>query len=122
MKYLKFLALGAALSFGMASCEYEHPVPPPVSNEPVSFADDIIPYFDASCNTAGCHDPSAFDPDLSAANAYTSLFQGGYIDTLQPEASSLYVKLLPGASMANYSTPAETAMLLKWIQEGAKNN
>ncbi len=66
-----------------------------VSNTPevtktVSFASDILPIFTKDCAVSGCHASGGKAPDLSAANAYSSLTSGGYIDTGSPESSGLY--------------------------------
>ncbi len=58
---------------------------------PVSFASDITPILNSSCNTSGCHNSGGISPDLSAVNAYNSLSNGGYINTGNPQASELYL-------------------------------
>lgn len=121
MEYLKPLIVIAAIALFTVACEYENPVPFPVSNEPVSFSEDIIPYFDAACNMAGCHNTGGISPDLTAANAYDAIMNDGLVDTNDPEKSVFYKKINTG-SMAQYSSPSETAMILKWIKEGAENN
>lgn len=114
------LAISALLVF-MSACEYDKPVIAEIEGE-VSFSEDIIPYFNASCNYAGCHNTGGVSPDLTPENAYADLFDKNQIDLDNPEQSSLYTKIAPGGSMANYSTPNETAMVLAWIEAGAENN
>jgi len=116
------------LMLGTTACVYETIVPPVVEvPDDVSFNDEIIPIFNASCNTSGCHDGS-WNPDLIAANAYNSLLPDGegtsstYINLEDPASSLLYTKIAPGGSMEQFSTPEETALILGWIQEGALNN
>jgi hypothetical protein len=97
--------------------------------ETVSFNHDIQPIFNAHCNTAGCH--SGGTPqgglNLEATVAYAQLVNNGsgYIDTLNPTYSVLH------ASMNSTSSPmpptgkldkCTTDMVLKWIQQKAKNN
>jgi hypothetical protein len=92
---------------------------------PVGFAVDIIPIFSNSCAASGCHNAGGIKPDLSTANAYTSLTAGGYINTTTPETSSLY-QWMAGKK----ATPMPTsginkdynALILAWIKQGAKNN
>ncbi|MDO9512567.1 MAG: hypothetical protein Q7J34_12465 [Bacteroidales bacterium] len=125
MKYNPFkLICLVMLMFSLAACEYEwieaEPIPP-LPPEEVSFQNEIMPYFDASCNMAGCHATGGFSPDLSAANAYNVLTTKGWIDTTTPANSKIY-KAVTSGSMKTFSTATNSAILLKWIKEGAKNN
>ncbi|HET9824500.1 MAG TPA: hypothetical protein VFP87_04165 [Chitinophagaceae bacterium] len=91
----------------------------------VTFSQDIIPIFNASCNTSGCHSSGGQRPDLTAPNAYNSLSTGGYVDKDNPENSLLYLKVSgqkgtpmpPGGVNKEYS-----ALILAWIKQGANNN
>jgi hypothetical protein len=118
-KILKVLSLLAFLGV-LTSCEYEFVEPIEVT-EDVSFSNDLIPFFNQSCNMSGCHNAGGFPPDLSPANAYQALFDDGQIDTDNPMNSKLYISLNSG-TMKKYSTAAETAKVLKWIEQGAPNN
>lgn len=103
-----------------ASCEKEYvPAPPPVVGD-VSYQSDMQPYFDAKCTS--CHNGGGIPLNLEASVSYDNLNSGGYIDLSNPSNSSLYTKIAPGGSMESYSTSAETAMTLTWIEQGAKNN
>lgn len=110
----------ALLLITFSGCEYEFIEPIEITDE-VSFSKDIIPYFNKSCNMSGCHNAGGIPPDLSAANAYVDLFDEGQIDLDDPENSKLYESLKSG-SMKQYSTAEETAIVLKWIEQGAPNN
>jgi hypothetical protein len=102
-----------------------------VCNPPatVSFKNDIQPIFNANCNTSGCHSGNkpAGNLNLESANAYANLMdsKSGYIDLLHPENSILYVSI---TSKTNPMPPSGkldecvTGLILKWIQQGAKNN
>ncbi|HOH99299.1 MAG TPA: hypothetical protein PLE85_02060 [Bacteroidales bacterium] len=103
-------------------CDYDHPVPEQISLDSVSFSANLIPYFNASCNMAGCHDAGGIPPDLTPENAYQDLFAKNQVNLAIPENSKLYRKVATGGSMEPYSKPAETAMVLAWIKQGAKNN
>jgi hypothetical protein len=106
----------------LSGCEYEFAEPeyiPPPTTE-VSFAADIMPIFNKSCNMSGCHATGAFAPDLTPANAYTSL-QNGFINTAVPESSLIYTSMATG-SMKSFSTPTEASLVLGWLQQGALNN
>jgi hypothetical protein len=106
----------------LTGCEYEFVepefIPPPTDT--VSFANDVMPIFNASCNMSGCHAAGAFEPDLSPANAYTNL-QNGFINTATPSSSLIYTSMATG-SMKSFTTAAEASIVLGWIQQGALNN
>jgi hypothetical protein len=92
---------------------------------PVSFAADIVPIFSKSCSLSGCHVAGSKTPDLSAANSYTGLTVGNFINTGAPETSALYLWM-----SGKKGTPMPTtginkdynALVLAWIKQGAQNN
>ncbi|MBK6963109.1 MAG: hypothetical protein IPH20_04020 [Bacteroidales bacterium] len=106
----------------LSGCEYEFVepeyIPPPTDT--VSFATEVMPIFNASCNMSGCHATGAFEPDLSPANAYSGL-QNGFINTADPASSLIYTAMSTG-SMKSFTTAAEASVVLGWIQQGALNN
>lgn len=92
---------------------------------PVSFARDITPIFNNSCNTSGCHNTGGKTPDLSSTNAYTSLTNGGYINTGTPQNSDLLLWMTgkKGTPMPPAGVNKEyNALILAWIKQGAQNN
>lgn len=110
------------VAFMVASCEYESVEPVEVDPDTeLSFKDDIIPIFNESCNSSGCHATGDWAPDLTPENAYESLFANGHVDTVTPENSVLYESMNSG-SMKTYSTPEDTQIILTWIEQGAKDN
>lgn len=111
-----------ALTALLSGCEYEFVEPEnvPVPTQ-VSFATDIVPIFDASCNMSGCHAAGAFSPDLSPANAFNSITQENLINVDTPAQSTLYLVVSSG-SMKSYATTAQAKLILAWIQQGALNN
>jgi hypothetical protein len=118
------ILISSAFLLGAAACTYHVNEFEPVNTpDIVSFSDDIIPFFETSCATSACHDQGGIDPDLSAANAYASLINGGLIETDSTQAaqSEIYTKITTG-SMSQYATDVNRALLLKWIQQGADNN
>ncbi|MCO5263614.1 MAG: hypothetical protein M9901_12120 [Lentimicrobium sp.] len=119
---LATILLIPAFSAMVGSCEYEfvEPDQTPVTTE-VSFATDIVPIFNASCNFAGCHAAGAVPPDLSPAGAYNSLIQLNQINTDNPSGSLLYTSITSG-SMKSFSNAEQAKLILAWIQQGAKNN
>jgi hypothetical protein len=111
---------------GLVSCKYDDMLP--VKPDPglqISFADDLIPIFNASCNLSGCHNGSGHAPDLRPAQAYESLWSGSYIDTLAPENSELYLWMTGARGLTmplEGSNAGYNAKVLQWITQGAPNN
>lgn len=108
------------------SCKYDDALPPePDPGIQISFANDIIPIFNASCNSSGCHNGAGPSPDLREAVAYESLFGGSLIDTLHPDQSELYLWM---SGQRGLPMPVEgvnasyVATVLQWIDQGALNN
>ena len=116
------------LFFG--SCTYDkastEPCPLPGT---VSFAQDIQPVFNQYCNTTDCHAGPApgGNLNLESAVAYTQLHKqgSGYIDTITPRYSVLYAQM---NSTSNPMPPdgkldrCTQELVLKWIEQKAKNN
>ncbi|HCT71202.1 hypothetical protein SDC9_28190 [bioreactor metagenome] len=120
--YLATFLLIPAFSAIISSCEYEFVEPDrtPITTE-VSFATDIVPIFNASCNFSGCHAAGAVPPDLSPAGAYNSLILLSQVNTSDPLNSVLYKSITTG-SMKSFSNADQAKLILAWIQQGAKNN
>ena len=95
--------------------------------ETVSFSQHIMPLFNQHCNTAGCHGGSSprGNLNLEGSVAYTQLTTKGYIDTLKPNFSILYAEMMstvrPMPPSGKLDT-CKTNLVLKWIQQKAKNN
>ncbi len=105
-----------------SGCEYDFVDPGfvPITNT-LSYATDIQPIFDASCNMSGCHSANGFDPDLSPANSYNSLIQENLVNIDAPASSAIYISISSG-SMKSFSTPSQANLVLTWIKQGALNN
>jgi hypothetical protein len=106
---------------GLASCTYHtNDWDPSVAPPNVSFGADIIPIFDASCNTAGCHNGS-ITPTLTEDVAYVSLMGGGYVVPEDSEGSILY-QVIDGGTMQAFASDLELSYIKTWIDEGALDN
>lgn len=128
-KIIKIISLAGLvfLMFSLAGCYYDEVVPEGTipSDKPVSFENDIIPIFNASCNFTSCHSPGGVSPDLTPVKAYNELFSEGLIDTNVPENSELYLWLAGKKSTpmpVSGVDPAINATILAWIRQGALNN
>lgn len=115
--HLLIIVLGIFL-LGACTKDYlKYPAP-----SEVSFSSNIIPIFDQSCNMGGCHNGSGPNPDLTPANAYQSLWDNNLIDTIAPESSAIYVKLVGPGTHDGRSDGTQRNFILAWIQQGAQDN
>ena len=119
-KYLLLFLFGLLLN----ACTYDFIVkeelPPIDVTVPVSFSTQIVPIFTNSC--VSCHKTGGQSPDLSAANAYSSIKTMNLVNATTPESSIIYA--FPGSSSHSWKgyTASEAQLVLTWIQQGAKNN
>lgn len=91
----------------------------------VSFSKDLIPIFNKSCNTSGCHSSGGQAPNLTEANALNALSVGNYFSKSAPESSIIYLKMTgkKGTPMPVSGVNKEyAALVLAWIKQGANNN
>ena len=90
---LRFLGIGLVLLTTLnTGCYYDKVLPPKVETE-VSYANDMQPFFDASCT--GCHNGTGVPLNLLPDVSYDAIISGGYVNTDDASASNLYVKILP---------------------------
>jgi mono/diheme cytochrome c family protein len=88
----------------------------------ISFAAEIQPAFTANCIL--CHKTGGTSPDLTAGNAYASINSSKYINASSPAQSLIYRRSSTSGGFSGHPTltSAQAALLLGWIQQGAKNN
>jgi len=119
-KYLLLFLFGLLLN----ACTYDFIVkeelPPIDVTVPVSFSTQIVPILTNSC--VSCHKTGGQSPDLSAANAYSSIKTMNLVNATTPESSIIYA--FPGSSSHSWKgyAASEAQLVLTWIQQGAKNN
>jgi len=95
----------------------------------VSFSKDIIPILTTNCAlNSGCHlgaNSTNLQINFDSDSAYATLFKRDLISTTNPPASLFYAEVeenqMPLAPYAPLSE-SQKNLILKWIQEGAKNN
>lgn len=116
----KIVYLCACLAVASCTSDVIEPKAPEIPAQ-VSFASNVIPIFNLSCNSAGCHAPGGKSPDLSAGVAYENLILYGLVDVDAPSASTIYVKIMSG-SMSQYAKTGDAEIILKWIEQGALDN
>ena len=109
----------------MSKCEKEKGSP---STKPlpavVSFTRDIQPFFSSTCANPSCHSGSSPKSGLDLSDSlvsYNNLFTKHEINTLNPTASNLYIFMNSNMPPSG-KVPYDLALVLKWIDQGAKNN
>ena len=126
MKQLLYAGLVAVIGFGLVSC-YKDVIFPEAALNPdgppqaVSFNTELKPLFNSSCALAGCHVTGAHQPYLSSDISYNQLVNGGFINTVIPKESVLYIKI--NGDMKEYIPSAiNRQKVYDWIRNGAPNN
>ena len=128
-KIISCLALLTALGIYLTACTKTSTLL--IDNSPevtttVSFGTDIIPILSTSCAKSGCHNGS-ISPNLTAANAYTSLVNGNFLEVGNPSNSLVYLWLTGKESstmpLGASNNPSNiNGLMLAWVKQGAKNN
>jgi hypothetical protein len=110
-----------------ASCQYKftvEPVIPPIPpGDSISFSLQIVPMWaDAGCTD--CHKSGGQSPYLTAGVAYTSITSAGLVNTAVPAESIIYSFPSPDSDTHTWKkyTASQAALVLQWIEKGAKNN
>lgn len=151
MKVLKFLMAGNAivlllLYLNFNSCKHDPIVPPgtvydttggitdtshklpPCDPNVVYFQKQILPIILSNCTMSGCHDGSAGSEGKSLTN-YSNILKSGYVNAINPTSSKMYRATNPANTGEDKMprdpypalTTAQRDLILKWIQQGAKN-
>lgn len=131
MKILRIILMVIVVASFLNGCNYNFIVPEEVPvidpDDPdapqISFANEIIPIFVNNNNCSSCHNGSQV-PDLRAENAYAAINTSRYINSATPEESKIYKYCSPETTthMRKKYNSAQAALILGWIQQGAKNN
>jgi len=112
--------------FGTTSCYKDIISPGTDPNGPpmnVSFSGDLIPLFNDNCNSSGCHDGVAHEPDLTPEGAYNDIVGKGYVNTVVPGNSILYTEVKSGSMPPSGAlTAKQSQLILDWVRNGAPNN
>jgi hypothetical protein len=122
----RILIFGGLLLFmgiAMVSC-YQDVIIPPVATEAppqfVSYSGDLQPLWDENCALSGCHVKGGQAPYLTADISYEQLL-GGYVNTVVPEESRLWIAL-NGVMMSHLPSADDRQKVFDWIRNGAPNN
>lgn len=110
--------------FLFTNCKYEkEEVVAPLTS--VSFNSTVAPLLNTSCSAIGCHSAGGQTPDLTTANSYTSLVDGGYVDTVTIENSGIYLRMIDKQKPMppnGVLSQSQINIIYSWIKEGAPNN
>ncbi len=124
----KILLLAVVAALAVAGCKYDWVIPeevpvidPDDPSQVISFSGDILPIFTSGNNCTACHNGNQA-PDLRAANAFSSLNTTRYINKTTPGESRIYTLPHPDGGHYKKYTATQAALVLAWIQQGAKNN
>jgi len=112
--------------FGLTGC-YKDVILPDVAADPdappqaVSFKTDIAPFVAAHCGISGCHVSGGHHPYMTTPGSFEAIVNGGYVNTLIPKQSIIYVKI--NGEMKEYIPSAtDRQKIYDWIRNGAPNN
>jgi hypothetical protein len=126
--HMKRLIIFAGLFFIIGTCLtgcYKDVNISPVSTtappQATSYKKDIQPIFTADCAAAGCHVAGAQAPDLEAPGSYVNLVNGGYVNTVVPDQSKLYI-MITGEMSVHISNAKDVQKIYDWIRTGAIDN
>lgn len=124
----KILLLVVVAALAVAGCKYDWVIPeevpvidPDDPSQVISFSGDILPIFTSGNNCTACHNGNQA-PDLRATNAFASLNTTRYINRTSPGESRIYTLPHPDGGHYKKYTATQAALVLAWIQQGAKNN
>ncbi|HEU5290435.1 MAG TPA: cytochrome c [Cyclobacteriaceae bacterium] len=124
-KYLVYLVVALLIATGLNACYYDEVASFEGLPTNVSLKNDVQPIFNRDCNMSGCHDAiPSHDPGLTPEIAYDELISGGYVNTIDPANSILYLSVNGGGMPSGRAPLSENdkKIILAWITEGAKNN
>lgn len=105
-----------------SSCEKYRVIMPEVDPDATwSLQNDIQPIFNDNCTK--CHG-GAYDPDLRTGKSFQKLTDGEFVNTADPESSTLYIIIEGSVHLARTPDMTENDRLkiLYWITQGALNN
>lgn len=129
---LQSLPILLAVVLLATGCVYDSFEAPPGLDEeemePVSFSQDVLPILTANCQGNGCHSAGGHAPELTEANAYDSLINGGYVDVDDPENSEIYEWMssrsmpMPPLAAGGRLSDDKVQIVLWWIAQGAEND
>jgi len=115
-----FLIMGACIT-GCYKDVNISPISTTAPPQATSYQKDIQPIFTADCALSGCHVAGAQTPDLEAGKSYIDLVNGGFVNTIVPTQSTLYI-MINGNMETHIPNAADRQKIYDWIRTGALDN
>src|SRR5436190_16480455 len=97
-RVLIFAGILCITGFALTGC-YKDVILPDATVDPdappqaVSFKNDIAPMVNTNCAISGCHVSGGHKPYMSLGGSYDQIVNGGYVNTLIPKQSIIYIKI-----------------------------
>ncbi|CAN5140993.1 hypothetical protein BH09BAC2_BH09BAC2_16240 [soil metagenome] len=127
MKRLSLItAILVTLIFTVSSCYKDVNLPeatvdPDGPAQPVSFSAELAPLFNTNCAKSGCHVSGAHKPYMTTGVSYQQIVNGGFVNTLVPKDSKLYI-MISGEMKEYIPSATDRQRVYDWIRNGAPNN
>lgn len=125
-KLIIYAGIIAFTMFGLTGC-YKDVILPDAAVNPdapplaVSFKTDIAQMVATNCAKAGCHVTGAHKPYMAFPGSYEQIVNGGYVNTLIPKQSIIYIKI-NGEMKEFIPSATDRQKIYDWIRNGAPNN
>ena len=111
--------IGIILVFILTGCQHDSIIAPKLMG--VSFAKDILPIMNSSCNYSGCHNSKNYSN--FPLESYSDVINYGQVIAFKPVGSNLYDVLTNGyMPRGDTLLPERRKQIYDWIANGALNN
>jgi len=124
-KLLVFAGILFVIGACFTGCYKDVEIPPSANTntppQPTSFANEIQPILTANCALSGCHVAGGQTPDMEAGVAYNDLVSGGFVNTVIPTQSTIYI-MINGEMEVHIPSATEREAIYDWIRNGAIDN
>ena len=87
----------------------------------VSYNTELAPIFNSQCALSGCHVSGGHHPYMPADISYNEIVNGGFVNTLVPKESELYI-MINGEMKQYIPSASDRQKVYDWIRNGAPNN
>jgi hypothetical protein len=87
----------------------------------VSFKNELEPMFNTKCALSGCHASGGHHPWMNTGISYKEIVNGGFVNTLIPKQSILYI-MINGEMQQYIPSATDRQKVYDWIRNGAPNN
>jgi hypothetical protein len=125
-RIVTYILLFLVVGFGLTGCYKDYIIPETVADPDgppqfVSYNAELKPLFNTNCAKSGCHLSPAHKPYLNADISYNQIVGGGFVNTLVPKESILYI-MINGEMKEFIPSATDRQKVYDWIRNGAPNN